>query len=109
MSKDRQQLREARKESSKLRKRITGTSDAGLKRKSRKGRKKRFVIDEDAFYAGKKMTSSKTKKTSKDDEFSLAKKLGLDIDTLEQAKKMQAQKNKKKKTKAELEQEVSCF
>lgn len=53
LSKDRQKLRETRKESSKLRERIIGTSDDKVRRSHARssGAKKKFVLDEDAFYS----------------------------------------------------------
>lgn len=52
------------------------------------------------------MPVKKANVEDENDPNALAKKLGLDIETLEEAKKLQAEKNKKKKSKAELEQEV---
>lgn len=113
MSKDRHKLKEQRQESSKLKKRITGESSSGSKSSKSTVGKKKYVIDEDAFYNQKEgedsdgMEEDKGKKSSKYDkpmgEPNLAKKLGLDEDPEEKANR---EKDKdRKKTKEELEKE----
>ena len=76
---------------------------------------RRWEIDEDAFYnrTSTKRSTRKPRAGEKEDDLTennLAKKLGLDEDVLEQAKKLQEEKDKMKKdkkyAKAKKEQEV---
>lgn len=115
LAEDRPKLREVRKKALKLRKNIEGASSfqGSANKKGSKNEKKRWMINEDAFY---NRTSSKSKKKGKSktvDSVSLAKKLGLDEDILEQAKKIQQEKDRAAKdskyAKAKQEQDVSIF
>jgi hypothetical protein len=111
LSKNRQELKECRVEASKLKKRIQGIDSKQKTTSLTTSSKKRYVIDEDAFYNQKgdmddeeiqeKDGKSQKKEDSKNNEPNLARKLGLDEESVEQAKK---DKNKKL-SKEELEKQ----
>lgn len=102
LSKNRQELKECRLEASKLKKRIQGIDSKQKTTSLTNSSKKRYVIDEDAFYNQKgdledeeiqeKNGISSKKGNTKENEPNLARKLGLDEESVEQAKK---DKNKK--------------
>jgi len=105
MAEDRPKLRELRKEAATLKKRISGMKNTRNPSSYNKsgGSKRRWEIDEDAFYNRQKPVQKKQiTNTDKYDDYkesTLAKKLGLDEDVLEQAKKLQEEKDKMKKDK----------
>lgn len=104
LSKDRQKLKSERNDASKLRKRITGESSKSTSSKATVGRKK-YVIDEDAFYNQREDEEIDEKKPQKYDSYknepNLARKLGLDEDASPEKPK----DANKKKTKEDLEKE----
>ena len=111
---DRQRLKDERSDASTLRNRIQGQGKNG---KTSQAGKKQFVIDEDAFYNRKagdasEKTALSNKKQSQggacDKQQSgpnLARRLGLDEDTVEKSKEEIEKEKNRKKTKEELEKE----
>jgi len=114
LAEDRQRLKAERAEASTLRDRIQGQGKSG---KTSRSSKKRFVIDEEAFYnqkagAGSENSSlSKKKKTEGEGydresrEPNLARRLGLDEDADQKSKEEIEKEKNRKKTKEELEKE----
>lgn len=117
LSKDRQKLKSERAEASKLRDRIQGE---GLGTKLNRSSKKRYVVDEEAFYNQreedenkkdgdideKKPVSRPGRQMEKaEKEPNLARRLGLDEDQTEKSKEDLEKEQKRKKNKEELEKE----
>ena len=114
LARDRQKLKAERADSISLKKRIQGE---GKDKKNKDRSKRKYVIDEDAFYNQKeggedeKISPSKSKEeiSKRYDrplgEPNLAKKLGLDDEAVEKSKEEKEKEKNRKKTKEELEKE----
>jgi len=121
LARDRQKLKQERAESGKLKKRIQGEGSNKPRREGAPREKKRYVIDEDAFYnqkdgeedgdenpkpkTGGSGTSPQKKYDSQHKEPNLARRLGLDEEAMEKDKADKEKDKNRKKTKEELEQE----